>query len=115
MTASGRGLVGATTGIPARWTTVLATLLLAVIVVAWVFGGLLSAQELDEPIQPLDVVWALSFLIFPTVGWLISVKFPHNPLGWIYLAFAILAGAGSVVEEVATLQVRAVRRNYSVH
>ncbi len=90
-----------------RWTTALATLLLAVVVVAWVYGGLLSGQELDEPIHPLDVMWVLSFLVFPTVGWLISVKLPHNPLGWIYLAFAILAVAGSAMEEVATLQAHA--------
>ena len=107
VTASGRGRVGATAALPARWTTALATLLLAVVVVAWTLGAWLSAQELDEPIHPLDVVWVLSFLVFPTVGWLISVKFPHNPLGWIYLAFAILAGAGSAMEEVATLQAHA--------
>ena len=107
MTASGRGLVGETTGIPPRWTTALATLLLVVVVVAWVLGGWLSAQEIDEPIHPLDVVWVLSFLVFPIVGWFIAVKLPHNPLGWIYLAFAILAGAGSAMEEVASLQAHA--------
>ena len=104
MTASGRVPVRATAVPPARWTTALATLLLAVVVVIWVFGGLLSLQELDESIHPLDVVWVISFLVFPAVGWLIAVKLPNNPLGWIYLAFAVVAGVGSAIEELAVLQ-----------
>ena len=104
VTASEREPAGATTGIPARWTSALATLLLAVVVVIWVFGGLLSLQDPDEPIHLLDVVWVISFLVFPAVGWLIAVKLPNNRLGWIYLSFAVLAGVGAATEELAALQ-----------
>ena len=107
MTASGREQAGATASLPARWTAALATLLLTVVVVAWVVGVWLSTKELDEPIHPLDVVWVLSFLVFPAVGWLITVRLPKNPLGWIYLAYAVLALAGTAMEEVATLQAHA--------
>ena len=90
VTASGRVPVRATAVPPARWTTALATLLLAVVIVAWVVGGLQSTLELDEPVHPLDVLWVFSFLVFPAVGWLIAVKLPHNPLGWIYLTYGVL-------------------------
>ncbi len=94
-----------------RWTTALATFLLAVTFVAWVVGGMLSVLFSGEPLPLIDVLWVLSFLVFPVVGWLIATKLPSNPLGWIYLAFAVLAALGSAMEELATI--RAYAGNYA--
>jgi hypothetical protein len=87
-----------------RRSTALATLLLAVVAVIWVLGGLLSMLVSGRPVYALDVVYVLSFLAFPVVGWLISVKLPQNLLGWIYLTFPAVAGAGTALEELAQIQ-----------
>ena len=39
-------------------------------------------------------------LAFPLVGWLIAVRLPRNPLGWIFLAFPLFLALGALSEEL---------------
>lgn len=82
-----------------RWAAGLATLLLLADIAAWATTAVLAAQ--DEPVDLSAASYVLSFLVFPLVGWLIAVRIPRNPLGWIYLAFSAFGAVGTVVEELA--------------
>lgn len=84
-----------------RRIAALATLLLITDIVAWVATAVLAAQNAAEPADLSSVAYVFSFLIFPIVGWLIAVKLPQNPLGWIYLLFSASGAIGTATEGLA--------------
>lgn len=83
--------------------TALATLLLTADIATWVITGVLAAQFSNEPLRPADLAYVLSFLVFPVVGWLVAVKLPGNPLGWIYLLFSLFGAFGTLAEGLAPM------------
>jgi hypothetical protein len=50
-----------------------------------------------------DLVFTSLLLAFPMVGWLIAVRSPQNPLGWIFLASVLIIGIGAATDEFALL------------
>lgn len=83
-----------------RWTIPLAhALFLLVILILGITLWQTSTAPL-HPSSPADVVYVLSILGFPAVGWLIAVRRPDNPLGWILLCFPLVAGIGSTAEDM---------------
>ena len=81
-----------------RWTSALATILLVLVIsmlVIFVWSGL------DSSIPSSDLVFTLMLIAFPMVGWLIAVRHPKNPLGWIFLFSVLFIAIGSASEEFA--------------
>jgi hypothetical protein len=52
-----------------------------------------------EVTDTVDVIWALSFLAFPVVGLILTLRMPSNAVGWLFLMGPALAGAGISVQE----------------
>ncbi len=90
-----------------RWTSALATLLLVSVVTTWLAFVFILGSQGAQALAAFDVGFALSFLVFPLVGWLIAIKLPWNPLGWIFLAFGVAGTIGNVIETMAPLQAHA--------
>lgn len=83
-------------GAPALTTLLVVGFLALGLAIGW-FGS----NNPADPIRSSDVIGALIFLSILTVGWLIAVKRPHNPMGWILLAFPVIIGLGGLLDELA--------------
>jgi len=60
-------------------------------------------------------VWqsfAIPFTAFATVGWLIAVRRPRAPLGWLFLGIGVVTSIGVVTDSVVQL---ALHRGWSPH
>jgi hypothetical protein len=90
-----------------RWILALATILLLLGITMAVILLWLGLQNPADPIPTSDLVFTLSLLAFPIVGWLIAVRRPRNPLGWIFLAFLLILGIGAASDELALRVARA--------
>ena len=90
-----------------RWASTLATVLLVLFVSTWLVSAWLGLQDPVDPIGASDFLFAISFTAFPVVGWLIAVRQPQNPLGWIYLAFPVAIALGIIGQEFAAPIARA--------
>jgi hypothetical protein len=86
-----------------RWISALATVLLSLQGITFLFVAWQGLRDSADPEPVSSVVWVLSFMAFPIVGWLIAIKLPHNPLGWIYLAFPIVVALGVLLQELQAL------------
>jgi hypothetical protein len=84
-----------------RWATLVATGLFVATLGLWLGVLWAGLNDAANPIAAPDVAWGLSFLAFPVVGWILAVKLPGNPLGWIYVVFSLLIGIAIVVQENA--------------
>ena len=49
----------------------------------------------------IDVLHALAFLSFPTVGALIAARRPENPVGWIFCAVGLASSISKFAQEYA--------------
>jgi hypothetical protein len=86
-----------------RRTTQVAWGLLAAFGAIFVATNMLSAANGDFRTQPLietAPLW-LAFSAFMAVGALIVAHRPGNPIGWIFLAIALLAAGGGLAETYA--------------
>ncbi|MFQ5943656.1 MAG: hypothetical protein ACE5JF_08900, partial [Anaerolineales bacterium] len=90
-----------------RWVTALATILLLLGISMAVILLWLGLQNPVDPIPTSDLVFTFLLLAFPIVGWLIAVRRPRNPLGWIFLAFLLILGIGAASDEFALRAARA--------
>ncbi len=84
-----------------RWIPALATMLLVLGVSMFVILAWYGLQSPVDPIRTSDLVFALFLVAFPMVGWLIAVRRPQNPLGWIFLASLLISGIGAASDELA--------------
>lgn len=84
-----------------RWISGLATMLLLLNIPTMVVYMWLGLRNPVEPYSIEDIVFAFLLSAFPIVGWLIAVKRPQNPLGWVYLALPLLIGIGAISQEIA--------------
>ena len=100
--------VTATAARPRRVVLVLATAMWAFYMVGMVAAlGLRASQHAD--------VWqafAIPFTAFATVGWLIAVRRPEAPLGWLFLGIGALTSIGVVTDGVAQL---GLHRGWAAH
>lgn len=53
------------------------------------------------PIGIIDIVWASSFIGFPTVGALVVTRFPRRPLGWLLCLAPVVLMLGVLLSDVA--------------
>lgn len=53
------------------------------------------------PIGIIDIVWASSFIGFPTVGALVVARFPGRPLGWLLCLAPVILMLGVLLSDVA--------------
>jgi hypothetical protein len=74
--------------------------LFAIYVVAWIPSWVYDARS-DEQVRNVDVAWAVSFLAFAATGLFLSIRFPSNPVGWLFLVGPMLMGAGVSIGEAA--------------
>lgn len=72
--------------------------LLLLVVAAWLPGYIYDATSL-EVTGAIDKLWAVSFLAFPIVGVLLTLRLPANPVGWLFLIGPALVGAGVSISE----------------
>lgn len=56
-----------------------------------------------DPITVVDVVWATSFVGFPTAGALVISRIPRRPLGWMLCVAPLLLIFGVLCSEVALI------------
>lgn len=87
--------------IPVRWTSVVATLMFATTAAIWLGGTWAGLTDTTDPLPASSAVWGLSFLAFAALGWILAVKLPTNPLGWLYAAFPLLVGMSVMFQEIA--------------
>ncbi len=68
----------------------------AVLLFVGAVTGWIVAAVLDSPpyVTASDLTWAMSFLAFPTVGLLLAVRRPRNPIGWMFTVGPGLIGHG---------------------
>lgn len=83
------------------WTSPVATLLFLLFVSTWIVAAWSGLQDPVDPLDTSDFVWAFSFTAFPLVGWLLAVKHPQNPLGWIFLTFPTAIAVGILGQDFA--------------
>ncbi|HET7529515.1 MAG TPA: histidine kinase N-terminal 7TM domain-containing protein [Mycobacteriales bacterium] len=84
---------------PSRRVLVLATAMWATYVAASVTTLVLRSVSHAKVWDPLF----LTFLTFATVGWLIAVRRPRAPLGWLFLAIGVVTAVGIVTDAVVQL------------
>ena len=84
-----------------RWTSTLATMLLVLVITIFMIILWYGSRPTVNPSVASDVVFVLSLLAFPVVGWLIAVRQPQNPLGWIYLSASLIIGIGFMSDALA--------------
>lgn len=75
------------------WTAFVVTVICAAYV------GLNPAS--GPPIGVIDIVWASSFVGFPTVGALVVTRFPRRPLGWLLCLAPLVLMLGVLLSDVA--------------
>ena len=83
-----------------RWTSALATILLLLIISTLLTAVWYGLRSPVDPASAADVVFVFSLLAFPLTGWLIAVRSPQNPLGWIFLIIPLLIGIGAIGDEL---------------
>jgi signal transduction histidine kinase len=69
---------------------------LGAVVVATVDGGL-SRQEVDD-----DLVFAIVFMTFPVVGYVVASRRPDNNVGWLMLGMGAYLGVSAIVGTYGT-------------
>ncbi|MEV2270734.1 sensor histidine kinase [Nonomuraea africana] len=75
--------------------------LLAVIAVASLTAGALLESGLPPP--PSQLAFILLGFVTPALGWLLAVRRPFSPYGWLLLATAVSLGLGSLGVGIALL------------
>ncbi len=56
-----------------------------------------------ESLQATDLIWALPFIAFPAVGFIILARRPGNRVGWVLFGIGIAIGVGLAATEVGRL------------
>jgi hypothetical protein len=74
--------------------------LFLLVIAAWLPGLIYDRTSL-EVTGAIDKLWAVSFLAFPMVGVLLTVRLPSNPVGWLFLIGPAFVGAGVSISEYA--------------
>jgi hypothetical protein len=74
--------------------------LLLLVIAAWLPALIYDRTSL-EVTGAIDKLWAISFLAFPTVGVLLTLRIPSNPVGWLFLIGPAFVGAGVSITEYA--------------
>ncbi len=87
-----------------RGFAILATVLLTLVIAMLAFVSWREFGQADNALA--DSLFVLFLIPFPVVGWLIAVRQTDNPLGWIYLVFPFVIGAGVMLDEIAVLRAR---------
>lgn len=82
-----------------QWTSVLATVLLLFVISTYSLIALFALRSPAQPVNAAEVFFTTLLLAFPVVGWLIAIRLPRNPLGWIFLGFPLVIAIGALIEE----------------
>jgi len=83
-----------------QWTSAMATILLLLVLSVYSISALYVLRSPVDPASAAEIVFTILVLAFPLVGWLIAVRLPRNPLGWIFLAFPLFLALGALSEEL---------------
>ena len=83
-----------------QWTSALATVLLLLLISALSIFAFSALRSSIDAVSAIDFVFMILLLAFPLVGWLIALRLPHNPLGWIFLIFPLFLASGVLSEEL---------------
>ncbi len=69
-------------------------------------GGFVAGAILDSPplATPLDITWAASFFAFPSVGLVLALKIPRNPVGWLFTLGPGLVLWGVALDEAGVME-----------
>jgi hypothetical protein len=89
-------------GAPRRWIRVLPWIFWGAFIVALaaaVAAGL--SENRARPLSLLDMLWAASFIGFPTTGALIAYRLPERPLGWMFCIAPLFMMSGVALSEWA--------------
>ena len=84
---------------PRRFIVVLATTMWAFYIAGMATALILRASQHANVWQ----AFVIPFTAFATIGWLIAVRRPEAPLGWLFLGIGVLTSIGVVTDGVAQL------------
>ncbi len=83
-----------------QWTSAGATILLVLVLSTYSLIALFTLRSPVQPVNAAEVFFTTFLLTFPLVGWLIAIRLPRNPLGWIFLGFPLFLAVGALVEDL---------------
>jgi hypothetical protein len=81
-------------------------------VVAWLLAGLVAVMLAGYAVLAaatheltFGTFWTTVIVVVPVaaIGWLVAARQPANPIGWIFLAEAVLLSLGSIGGQYAVL------------
>ena len=90
-------------GHPAFAGTLLILSLSAYVAFAVLFYTPISPATFYANGNNLAALWTVPIAAFSVIGWLIAVRKPGNPIGWICLAGGTVGGIASLADEIGSL------------
>ena len=85
------------------------TAVLAHVIAAVTLGGVAAQLVVAATTEPKNLVWGAGILLLTltalVTGWLITLRRPGNPLGWLIVSVPLLLGLQGYAEALATLLV----------
>jgi signal transduction histidine kinase len=90
-------------GHPALAWTLLIFSLSAYVAFALLFYTPISPATFYANGNNLAALWTVPIAAFSVIGWLIAVRKPVNPIGWICLAGGAVGGIASLADEIGSL------------